>query len=53
MFLFLLAFADIITEQLHKAKSIDRVLELVSQHHGVMNNSQVLSAFDCLFEAAR
>lgn len=45
--------ADIITEQLHKAKSIDRVLELVSQHHGVMNNSQVLSAFDCLFEAAR
>ncbi|XP_029825422.3 uncharacterized protein LOC8034039 isoform X2 [Ixodes scapularis] len=45
--------ADIITEQLHKAKSIDKVLELVSQHHGVMNNSQVLSAFDCLFEAAR
>ncbi|CAN7998154.1 unnamed protein product [Ixodes hexagonus] len=45
--------ADIITEQLHKAKSIDRVLELVSQHHNVMNNSQVLSAFSCLYEATR
>lgn len=45
--------ADIITEQLQRAKTTDKVLELVSQHHGVMNNSQVLAAFVCLYETAR
>lgn len=45
--------ADILTEQLQRAKTTDRVLELVGQHHRVMNNAQVLTAFTCLHDVIR
>ncbi|XP_037573552.1 uncharacterized protein LOC119456030 [Dermacentor silvarum] len=45
--------ADILAEQLQRAKNVDRVLELVVQHHRVMNNAQVLTAFTCLHDVIR
>lgn len=45
--------ADILTEQLQRSKTTDRVLELVEQHHRVMNNAQVLTAFTCLHDSIR
>lgn len=45
--------ADILTEQLQRSKTTDRVLDLVEQHHRVMNNAQVLTAFTCLHDFIR
>ncbi|XP_065284955.1 FAST kinase domain-containing protein 2, mitochondrial-like isoform X2 [Dermacentor albipictus] len=45
--------ADILAEQLQRAKNVDRILELVVQHHRVMNNAQVLTAFTCLHDSIR
>ncbi|KAL1426377.1 hypothetical protein MTO96_003386 [Rhipicephalus appendiculatus] len=45
--------ADILTEQLQRAKNVDRLLDLVGQHHRVMNNAQVLTAFTCLHDVIK
>lgn len=45
--------ADILTEQLERAKNVEKLLDLVGQHHRVMNNAQVLTAFTCLHDVIR
>ncbi|KAL3234177.1 hypothetical protein MRX96_022695 [Rhipicephalus microplus] len=45
--------ADILTEQLQRARNVDRLLDLVGQHHRVMNNAQVLTAFTCLHDVIK
>ncbi|XP_064471619.1 FAST kinase domain-containing protein 2, mitochondrial-like [Ornithodoros turicata] len=42
--------ADILSEELQKAKTTDKVFDIIAQHHAVMNNSQILTAFNSLYD---
>lgn len=44
---------DILSVELQKAKTVDKVFDIIAQHHTVMNNSQILTAFSSLSDMSR